>query len=53
MTRGPVNANLKLIHRIFSNTFMHVNVYSPRAGTEHPLGTKHCIQERFLVTLPN
>ena len=32
------------------NDFIHV--YSPRAGTDNPLGTKVWCQQKFLITLP-
>ena len=35
------------------NTFINVHVYSPRAGVEHPSGTKFSSQKKFFVTLPN
>ena len=37
-TSGPVNAHLTPGPGIYFNAFIHV--YSPRAGTYNPLGTK-------------
>ena len=39
-----------MILNIFKNYFIHV--YSPRAGTDNPLGTKFWCQQKFLITLP-
>ena len=50
-TSGPVNTHL--IPGIYSNTFILIHVYNPRAGAGHPLGTTFGIQKKFLVTLHN
>ena len=35
---GPVNAHLYLV-LVYLNAFMHVHVYSPRAGADNSFGT--------------
>ena len=42
--------SLKYDFKHILNDFIHV--YSPRAGTDNPLGTKFCCQQKFLITLP-
>ena len=37
-TSGPVKAHLVPV--MYWSTFVYMHVYSPRAGAEHPLGTK-------------
>ena len=39
-TQRTSGVNAHLIHGIYSNTFIYVYLYSPRAGAEHLLGTK-------------
>ena len=42
--------SLKYDFKHILNDFIHV--YSPRAGTDNPLGTKFWCQQKFLITLP-
>ena len=42
--------SLKYDFKHILNDFIHI--YSPRAGTDNPLGTKFWCQQKFLITLP-
>ena len=50
-TSGPVNAHLTLCPGIYFTAFIHV--YSPRAGTDNPLGTNVDVNRKPLSFCPN
>ena len=54
-TESPYHLSFKTISlkydfKYILNDFIHV--YSPRAGTDNPLGTKFWCQQKVLITLP-
>ena len=50
MSSGPVNAHLTTGPGINFNAFIHV--YSPRAGTDNPLGTNVDVNRKPLSLYP-
>ena len=51
-TSGPVNAHLTPGPGIYINAFIHVHVYSPRAGADNPLGTNVDVNRKPLSFRP-
>ena len=51
-TSGPVNTHLTPGPGIYFNAFINVHVYSPRAGTDNPLGTNADVNRKPLSLCP-
>ena len=51
-TSGPVNAHLTPGPGIYFNAFIHIYIYSSRAGADNPLGTNVAVNRKPLSLCP-